>query len=151
MAKRTNNAELLRAVAVTAYETGDAETFHGLIRGGAPDLADAFEELEDLGDEAEDAATLRLVAIRSPDDPYGPGREAITPSQIDVAAERTRLIEEATRASVVSQGNAMRVSRLDADGNPVPPRANVTRQVGRSVSEVEAAAPNAPRRTDPRG
>jgi len=150
VAKRTSNAELLRAVAVTAYETGDASTFHDLIRGGDPDLAEAFEELADLGDEAEDASTLRLVAIRSPDDPYGPGREAIFPSQIDAAAEHQRRVEASTRA-LGRQGNAMRVYRDDGNGNPVPPRGAIKRQVGSRVSEVEAPAPPPARRHDPRG
>jgi len=149
VAKRTSNAELLRAVAVTAYETGDAETFHDLIRGGDPGLAEAFEELADLGDEAEDASTLRLVAIRSPDDPYGPGREAIFPSQVDAAAEHQRRVEASTRA-LGRQGNAMRVVRVGDSGNPIPPRGTIKRQVGGSVSEVEAPPPPPARRHDPR-
>jgi hypothetical protein len=123
LARRTDSREMLRAAAVVAREKGHSRIFHDMLADDA-EFGAAFTELDDLGDERDDAAQLRPVAVKPLGQPGGPTVEDITPSQVDRAEARQREIDAAARKAHHSQNRGVRLvadeARENSGRTPVP-------------------------------
>ncbi len=97
LARRTDDQELLRAVAVVGRSNGHSAIFHDLLADD-PDYASAFSELEELGDARSDAADLRITTVKPLGQAGGPGLEDITPTLEAREAARERAYNDAARA-----------------------------------------------------
>jgi len=122
LARRTNQPEMLRALAIVARENDDSSLFHGLLRED-DELAEAFAELAQLEDDPAEMARIRQVLVKPLGAAGGPGVEDITPSQGEVAKAREDAIKVAALESPKAR-RSVKVAPLSSSvrHNPDLPR-----------------------------